>query len=440
MPSASPPITNEHAACPPEARLVDLEITALSHGPDGVARHDGRVVFVPGVAPGDQVRARIVEEHARFARAVVVDRSTAGAARREPPCAWVEECGGCAWQHVEYAAQLAAKATNVRETLARVGKVVAARELPILGAPDEWRYRHRIRLHVGPGGALGYRRARSHRLVEIGDCVIADGAVTAALPIVRRLVPRLRTPLRSVELVANGNGGAVVSGRATGPFAAADAAAAKTVVRAHREIAGLHLAGPGWRRLFGDPRIIVRPDDAGTTIVQRPGTFSQVNPAANRLLVTTVREFATGATRILDLFCGSGNLSLPLARAAARVVGVDADRAAIEDAEASATAGGLANTRFEATPALEFLRHRGLDGADVVVLDPPRTGAAAEITALAQLRPGRVLYVSCDPATLARDVAVLLAAGYAVDRVQALDLFPQTPHVETVLEAGLAID
>ncbi len=165
-----------------------------------------------------------------------------------------------------------------------------------------------------------------------------------------------------------------------------------------------------------------------------------MNPAANRLLVGAVLALAAPAKRVLDLFCGSGNLSLPLARSGARVVGVDRHRDATVAAQTSADAAGLAAVRFEATPADRFLRQQGLAGAELVVLDPPRTGAATVVTQLARLRPRRILYVSCDPATLARDVATLAESGYGVDRVQPIDLFPQTPHVETVLEATLLTD
>jgi 23S rRNA (uracil1939-C5)-methyltransferase len=246
--------------------------------------------------------------------------------------------------------------------------------------------------------------------------------------------------VRSVELLANGDGRVVVSAVATGPFAAADDARLTALLAEHVSIAGVQLATAEWQRARGDLRLVVRPDQAGTTIVQRPGTFSQVNPAANRLLVETVLAMATPARRVLDLFCGTGNLSLPLAHAGAEVTGVDANPAAIADARTSAAAAGLTATRFEDVPALRFLGRQGLAGAELVVLDPPRTGAAAEVAQLARLRPRRILYVSCDPATLARDVAVLAANRYIVDRVQALDLFPQTPHVETVLEAVGAID
>jgi 23S rRNA (uracil1939-C5)-methyltransferase len=315
--------------------------------------------------------------------------------------------------------------------------VSVAHELPIRAAPDEWRYRHRVRLHVGTGGVLGYRGARSHRIVEIGDCVIADAVITAALPVVRALVPRLATRLETIEILANGDGAAVLSAVARGSFVVADDHHLASILDA--AVVGVHVAGHGWQRAWGDVRVFVRPDDA-TTIVQRPGSFSQVNPAANRLLVETVRTFATPASRVLDLFCGTGNLSLPLARDGTEVVGVDASASAITDARAAAATAGLDRVRFEAMPALRFLRQQGLAGADLVVLDPPRTGAAAEVTQLARLRAQRVVYVSCDPATLARDIAVLARARYRVGRLQALDLFPQTPHVETVVEVGLAID
>jgi 23S rRNA (uracil1939-C5)-methyltransferase len=425
--------------CAAEPGTVALEIAALGSGPDGVARHEGRVVFVPGVAPGDRIRARLVEERGTFARARVSHRCAPGPAYRDPPCPWIEACGGCPWQQVAYPAQLAAKERNVYEALTRIGRITPARPLPMRAAPDEWRYRRRMRLHVGPRGAIGSRRARSHEHVEIGDCLIADATLTAVLPVVRDVVRRLRTRIETIELLANGGGKVVVSAAASASFAAADAPLVEALLAAHGEIAGVHLAGHDWQRTWGDPTVRVAPD-AAVTLSQRPGSFSQVNPAANQLLVASVVELARPATRVLDLFCGAGNLSLPLARTGSVVIGVDTSATAIADAQTSAARAGLDGARFEALPVLRFLRQQGLGGADLVVLDPPRAGAAEEIGQLARLRPRRIVYVSCDAATLARDASVLVAAGYTIDRVQPLDLFPQTPHVETVLEARVAID
>jgi 23S rRNA (uracil1939-C5)-methyltransferase len=208
-------------------------------------------------------------------------------------------------------------------------------------------------------------------------------------------------------------------------------------LRATPVVAGIGLRGRGWARRFGDTDLAVVPEDDAPPLVQRLGTFTQVNPAANRLLVRHVVTIAGPDAAVLELFCGAGNLSLALARTARSLVGVDQDRGGIADAAAGATARGLGNVRFEAAPADVFLRRRGLAGAGLVVLDPPRTGAAAVVAELARLAPPRIVYVSCEPATLARDVRTLATAGYVVDRVQPIDLFPQTPHVETVLEAVL---
>lgn len=394
-------------------------------------------MFVSGATPGDRVRVRVVEEHGQWARAVLVHCCAAGATRRTPPCPWVGACGGCPWQHVDYAAQLAAKATNVRESLRRIAGVTAARELPIVAAPSEWAYRHRIRLHAGPGGALGYRRPRSHELVAIDRCVIAAPELSALLAPLRALLAELRTAVVAAELATNGRGAVAVALDARGRFSTRDAAVMERWRAATPGVAGIAMHGRGWSRRCGDTRLTVAPEAGGPPIVQRLGTFTQVNVEANRLLVETVVRLLPSAATVLDLFCGSGNLSLPMARVARAVVGVDADADAIADAASSAAAAGVVNARFAAAPADRWLARRGLAGADVVVLDPPRTGAADVAAQLATLRPSRVLYVSCEPTTLARDVRTLAGGGYVVDRVQPIDMFPQTEHVETVLEAVL---
>jgi 23S rRNA (uracil1939-C5)-methyltransferase len=411
-------------------------VTTLAHGPDAVGRHEGRVIFVPGAAPGDRVRVRIVEQHGSYARATMLHRCAAGSSYREPPCPWIAACGGCPWQHVDYATQLAAKDRNVLESLKRIAGVVPARPSPILAAPNEWSYRHRIRLHVA-GGALGYRRPRSHELVEIERCLIAEPALSDVLAPLRTLVAGLATALDDVEVASNGRGAVVVDATVRGPFREPDAAGVREWLRATPGVAGVGVRGRVWSRRFGDTSLHVTSEATAPPAAQRLGTFTQVNPAANLLLVRAVVDIVGAGASVLDLFCGAGNLSLPLARVARAVVGIDQDAGGIADAAASATTAGLTNVRFEAGAADRVLRRHGLGDADVVVLDPPRSGAATVAAQLARLKPARIVYVSCDPATLARDTRTLVAAGYTVDRVQPIDLFPQTEHVETVLEAVL---
>lgn len=429
------PVATHH--CPDEPGTAVLEIASLSNGPDAVARHEGRVVFVPGVAPGDRVRVRLVVRRSSYARADLVHRCASGPAYREPPCPWVTACGGCPWQQVVYAKQLEAKARNVREILARIGGLTAGRESAIIPAPSEWEYRHRIRLHVGARGTLGYRRLRSHESVEIGSCAVADPRITALLAPLREVVPMLATRLSTIEIMTNGRGQLVLHAVARGRYHSDDEGRLARFIEGSPALAGMRVRGEGWERVLGDPRVTVTPEPGTTPITQRAGSFTQVNPAANQLLVRAVVAAAAPATRILDLFCGAGNLALPLARAGADVTGVDLDPLAIADARSSAVAAGLTRAHFEALSADRFLSRMGLAGADLVVLDPPRGGAPAVVTQLGRLRPRRILYVSCDPATLARDVRALAAVGYTLVHVQPVDLFPQTPHIEVVCEAAL---
>ena len=415
-------------------QLIELDVLALTNGPDAIARDAGRAVFVAGAAPGDRVRARILEDRGTFARAVVVDRLVSGPHYRVPPCPWVTACGGCPWQHVAYPAQLAAKQANVRETLFRLAGVRPRRELPIIASPAEWQYRHRVRLHVDRAGRVGYLRPRSHEVVEIEGCVVGEAAIAAALPAARALVRTVTTAIDTIELASNGRGTVVAHLVASTPLVPADEDRVVAALAAPSPFAGVRITGRGWRREWGDPSIQVT-TAAGGDVVQQAGTFTQVNAAANRILVDVVLAFAAGARTALDLYCGAGNLSLPLAAAGTRVVGVDRDRDAVAAAVASARAARLTNVRFESASADHFLRQQGYAGAEVVLLDPPRTGAAKAVEQLMRLRPPRIVYVSCDPATLARDVRQLARGRYIVDRVQAIDLFPQTEHVETVLEA-----
>ena len=418
------------ACCADEAGTVTLAIEDLAHGPDAVARHQGRVIFVRGAAPGDVVRARLVGDRDAYAHAEIVHRCVAGPAHREPPCPWVAACGGCPWQHVRYPAQAAAKERNVRETLARIAGIVPTELLPILAAPDELAYRHRIRLHA-ERGRLGYLRPRSHQIVEIEHCAIALPELSAVLPAVRRLVRRLATRVETVDLVANGRGGVVVVLRAR-RWRPADEPVLAALVRTESLVTGIRADDRRGSHVVGDPTVVVEGPPGTPPRRQRAGSFTQVNPTANRLLIATVLAFAPPAHRVLDLFCGAGNLSLPLAAAGIVTTGVDRESQAIDDARAAAA--GLPGVRFEALAAERFLAREGTAGADLVLLDPPRGGAARAVAQLGRLRPPRILYVSCNPATLARDTRTLAAAGYGVTRVQPLDLFPQTPHVETVLE------
>jgi len=414
---------------PPDDPALALAVERLTFGPDALAHVDGQVVFVPFAAPGDRIRARIRSRERGYLRADLIDVVQPGPDRVTPPCAAFGRCGGCQWQHVALAAQRRAKQAVVAEQLARLGGLRDVDVRPTLAAPGGLAHRARITLHA-EGRRLGYQRARSHRLEEIAGCPIATPAVERHIPVARRWAETLRTPATRIT-IAEAPGGAVLVGGLSGPPAPPDVEATESLLVAHASLRGAVLVHDTRRIVVGDPT--VRLDlEPGLAIEAPADAFVQVNPEANRLLIQTVLalgDFAAGAS-VLDLYCGAGNLSLPLARRAVRVLGIERDPLAVDAARANAARLGL-DARFVAgTVAAELAR--GSEPVDGVVLDPPRAGAADAIDALVARAPRRIVYVSCDPATLARDLRRLAGHGHAVRVVQPIDVFPQTFHVETV--------
>jgi 23S rRNA (uracil1939-C5)-methyltransferase len=409
-----------------------LDVERLTFGFDALAHHQGQVVFVAYGAPGDRVAAGVAERHRGYLRARIVALLRPGPGRVVPGCPWFPVCGGCQWQHVAPPAQRDAKADIVREHLARGARVCDAAVLPTLPSPTDWEYRSRISL-VAEGRRLGYHRARSHALVEIDRCPIAVPELSAHLEVARAWAAALRVPLRRVTL-AVAPGGVALSALAAARPGDADVDATERLLVRTPTVRGAVLSGGGVRAVVGDPSVRVPVED-GLELEVPCDVFTQVNPGANRLLVKTVLELGgfRAGERVLDLYCGAGNFALALARRDLVVHGVERDAIAVAAARANAARLGLARAAFTCAPVAETLA-RLTDDVDAVLLDPPRAGAAEAIAAIAARRTARIVYVSCDPSTLARDVRGFVASGYRVGRVQPLDVFPQTFHVECVAE------
>jgi len=415
--------------------MLTLRIESLAYGIFGVARAEGGVVFVPGTAPGDVVRARVVKEQPGYREAELVEIVERSTVRRTPPCPYVSECGGCGWQHVEYGAQLAAKESVLRETLPRIGKLdpTTLDIRPIIGSA-EWAYRHRLTLRVGGEHRLGFYRHHSHRLVEIDECLIGDQAVNRHLGVAREWLRGVSTTVRRLEIASNRAGKVAFVANAEGAFRHDDAFHEK-FLRAHESVAGIVLFGKGWRRTFGKPIVDLEID--GGLVIDTQGGFTQVNPEGNRKLVAAALEFGAPRAddRVLDLYCGAGNFTLPFARRVREVVGVESEAASVMQARKNADRAGLANCRFIQQEAAAAARALAADGDrfELVVLDPPRSGAAGVVEHLSALATDRVVYVSCNPATLARDLGKLARLGFTIGAIQPIDLFPQTYHLETVV-------
>ncbi|MFN2427658.1 MAG: 23S rRNA (uracil(1939)-C(5))-methyltransferase RlmD [Candidatus Binatia bacterium] len=412
---------------------LDVSIESLAYGGKAVARHDGKVLFVPGAVPGDRVRVRLTTDHGSWAETEIGQLLEKSPSRVDPPCPIVTECGGCPWQHIDYATQLDAKHQAVSEALRRIAGLDDVHTQPIVPSADTFGYRNRLSLRF-EGGKIGFYQARTNRLVPVPDCLLAVDEVRHALPAVERFLASLDTRVMRVEIASRGIlPGVSVAVQSAGRLRHGDTLAAHAVVEDRLgQIRGLVMHGRGWKRAWGDPRR--RFEVAPGVVVDFPGaSFGQVNSKANvdlvRMVVAACTE--TPPARLVELYAGAGNFSFAVAQRSGRVLAVDEDESAIEAGRAAAREAGLRNLRFAAAKAEAWLAD-AKEPVDVLLLDPPRSGLASAAASAAALGASRVVYVSCNPATLARDVRVFVAAGYRVGNVAPIDLFPQSFHVETV--------
>jgi 23S rRNA (uracil1939-C5)-methyltransferase len=419
---------------------IVLHIDSLAAGGDGVARApDGRVVFVPYTAPGDRVRVRIEKRRSRFARARVVELLEPGPSRVEPRCAAFGCCGGCAWQHLDYPAQVEAKRRILADALTRIGGVALDEAPPFTASPRPYGYRLRARLLV-EGGRVGYRRRASHALCAVGACPVllpeleARLAELAARPPARGGEWELGCAGGEVRVTALGRKSArsepQASGGRTSKSARSEpqASGGRTSKSARSEP-----QASGGRAGLPAREEPLQLEVAGERLCFSPGVFAQANALLLEPLLRAVLQAVGGGEQLVELFAGSGLFTLPLARRFLRVVAVEADPAAARDLRANLAAAGLSGVRVLRRRVEEAGRELAGLSPEAVLLDPPRAGlAAGGIALLARLAPRRVVYLSCDPATLARDVAALRPHGYQLLRVEGFDLFPQTPHVEAL--------
>jgi 23S rRNA (uracil1939-C5)-methyltransferase len=417
-----------------------LSIDALDAEGRGVARKpEGKVVFVEGALPGERAAVHVFQEKRKFdvARATaVLDRSSG---RREPRCPHFGVCGGCATQHADERTQMAAKQRWLEDNLERIGKVQPETLLPIVYGP-EWGYRHRARLsvrHVPSKGAMvGFRERRSTHVAEMRECHVLPEKISLLIPPLRQLVASLsiRERLPQIELAVGDNAAALVF-RHLVPLQDQD----KALLARFSETHGIHVwlqpAGPESAHPFHPPSSELHYElpEFGVRIRFRPTDFTQVNHAMNRVLVSRAVRLLDPqpGERIADLFCGLGNFSLPLARSGAQVVGFEGSEELVKRARENAAANGLA-VQLEVLDL--FKAGIGSFGPfQKILLDPPREGAIEVIKSLPEGWPRRMVYVSCDPATLARDAGVLVhTKGFRLAAAGVINMFPHTAHVESI--------
>ena len=437
--------------------IVRLEIERCGSAGEGVAHlPNGMAVFVAGAIPGETCEVQLLKVGRTAAWGRVRQVLRPSPARLAPDCPYYPKCGGCQFRHMDYAAELEAKRQKVADALRRIGGV----DLPvsvILGADAAQRYRNKVQFPVSPGAEgpqVGFYRARSHDVVDVEDCLLQPEEAAALAEAVRTWMVRSNVPaydetahrglvrhlfLRFAAsgilccLVVNGDNlpdpdGLVELLRRAAP------ALTGVVLSVNRERTNVVL-GQRLTTLWGQDWL----EDtlSGLTFRISVPSFYQVNRTQTERLYAKAVEFAglTGTETVLDLYCGIGAISLVMARAAGRVVGAEIVPPAVEDARANAARNGIQNADFICADAGEAARRLAEQGLrpQVVCVDPPRKGLAADVVeTIAGMAPDRVVYVSCDPATLARDVGRFAALGYAAVKAVAVDMFPRTAHVETV--------
>ena len=438
--------------------LVDLTVTGMTLQGDGIARPGGVPVFVPGTCPGDNVKALILKVRPNCAFGKCAEILTPSPRRIDPQCAAFPRCGGCAFRHISYEEELAIKSREARETLRRIGGLELAPE-PILGASSPERYRNKALLPVHrEQGRIraGYYARRSHRVVYSEDCrlqpelfnrlarAVCAWAEAAGCGVYDEETHRgllrhiyLRQSQGGAQalvcLVVNGQG--VPRADLLISHLRRESPAVKGILLNHNREDTNVVLGPEETLLWGEGHITETL--CGLEFALSPRSFFQVNPAQAERLYRLAGEYAglTGGERVLDLYCGTGTIGLSMARGCAELVGVEIVPQAAEDARRNALRGGIANARFLCMDAARAAAQLAGEGwrPDVVLLDPPRKGCEpALLRGVAGMAPARVVYISCDPATLARDLKLLGELGYGPVRVAPVDMFPRTGHVEMI--------
>jgi 23S rRNA (uracil1939-C5)-methyltransferase len=415
-------------------RKVQVLIESVAFKGYGVARFHGKVIFVPYTVTGDRAWVEVMEDKKEYSTGRVVEIVEPSSHRVAPPCPFFGRCGGCQWQHIDYPIQVELKKEILVETLKRMGRLKELPSVRTLPSPKPYDYRIRVQLKVR-GKAMGYYREGSHQIVDIDRCPISH-------PMVNRIIRRLRgefaalQPMKEIEINVSPEEekGSILFrpysyDRRIEPFA-------KRLLQSEPIFRGIAVAGKAKLTLFGDPMEFTIPlyQDRSLQLQISPGSFSQVNPEQNQALIQIVLQFSetNKEDSVLDLYAGVGNLTLPLAVGAKEVLGIEENRIAVEDAQFNAERNGIQNCHFIQGRVEHVLSNWEREMPRFIVLDPPRAGCKTILDQVVRLKPQKIIYVSCEPTTFARDLRLFSEREYSLQRLSLIDMFPQTYHMEVV--------
>ncbi|MCP3676564.1 MAG: 23S rRNA (uracil(1939)-C(5))-methyltransferase RlmD [Deltaproteobacteria bacterium] len=419
--------------------IMTTDITALSYGGRGIGRVGGKVVFVPYTVPGDSVEVEVTGEKRGFLEGRVQRLITPSPDRAEPFCSLFGRCGGCQWQHIPYRDQVAWKERIFRESLERIGGIKGLPLESAVAAESERGYRTRAQFHV-QSGRWGFFAATSNDVVELDDCPLLDPLLNKSFNALRAALSELAPalPLHTVEVGVSGFDEKAVAILHITKEARLDL---DRLMDSVPDLKGVDLrVTPLMRRggrtvaSVGDGCITYRV--GGLMMRSHLSAFSQVNLGQNERLVDTVLDYADPGEgdSVVDLFSGAGNLSLPLAERCGSVTAIERDGVAVRDGILNSEAKEMGNVTFLRNDAAGGLMSLEIGTHDIVLLDPPRGGALSAVREIAKVNPGKIVYLSCNPSTLARDLSFLVEHGYRMERATTIDMFPHTYHIEGIVK------
>lgn len=410
-----------------------MEIERIAFGGKGIARQDGKVVFVRGGVPGDVLDIKIIKDKGSYAEAVIEKIAAPSEDRIEPPCPVFHLCGGCQSQNIKYSGQLREKENILRETIERIGGFHGFEVESIFPSPGEYEYRTRVQLSAwfySGGWHAGFYQEGTRRKVKIESCPVSDRRINEAIYRISQVLSQISDPhfpLEKVYIASNWKSAYItmVPRRSSKP---GSLTALVKHLKRYEETENVSVSGRG--------EIEFEFEAKGHRFLASPSVFTQSNPPVNEAMIETVLEWAelSGGETVLDLYSGIGNFSIPCARYAGKVTGVEINKRAVGFAEKNAALNGIENAEFHSAPCEEFVRELASRGEafELVIIDPPREGAREIVGPVAELAPDKIIYVSCDPSTLARDLKGFRGCGYALEKVRPFDMFPQTYHIESV--------
>ena len=447
------------AKIPVEAgKEYEIEIGSLGSSGEGVGRYNGFTVFVPGALPQEKVRVRILEVKKTYAAGKLLKVIEASADRVKPECPIYEACGGCQLQHISYEGQLKLKQQQVQDALERIGHQKNLKALPTLGAENPWNYRNKVAFPVGREKGktiIGCFAKGTHRIIDASHCLIQEQVNNEAITAVREVIEKLGIPvydedrhtgvMRHVVARTGIKGKLMVVLVTATPKLSKEKEIIKMLRNRLPNMVSLQqniqtyrnnvILGRETKVLWGSPTIKAGLDKFAFNVSAR--SFFQVNTRQAERLYAKALEYAqlTGQETVIDAYCGTGTISLYLAQRARKVYGVEIVSPAIRDAQKNARENNIRNAEFivgDCTKVMPRLYQQGIR-ADVVVVDPPRAGCTQQVLkTFANMKPKRIVYVSCNPATLARDIEILEKLEYKAEKIQPVDMFAQTSHVESV--------